>query len=107
MAKLTPYQEVKQRFGSKEALARELIPVVERDEYLDDDEFERRILTASNKQLLRLHRIHETIRKRWGSKRELVDAIVAKKFPNGNSPYHEKLMQMRPSRLLDLQRQLS
>ncbi|MCA9562925.1 MAG: hypothetical protein KC561_05520 [Myxococcales bacterium] len=102
MAKLTPMQEVKERFGSKEALAEALIPMLERNDSEDADEFRARIAAASNKQLLRLHSVHETINRRFGSKEKLVDAIVAKKFPKGNDPYRAKLLTKRPAQLLDL-----
>ena len=107
MAKLSPAQEVKQRFGSKEKLAEELLPVLERDDDVDDAEFERRVKTASNRQLLRLHRVHEIVKHRFGSKEKLVDALVAKQFPKGNDPYRTKLLKLRPTRLLDLYRSAS
>lgn len=102
MPKPTPMQEVKQRFGSKEDLAKSLISILERDEGVDTEEFERRIMTASNRQLLRLHRVQEVITKRFGSKKNLVDAIVSVKFPNGNDDYRNKLLRQRSTRLLDL-----
>lgn len=104
MAKLSPAQEVKQRFGSKEKLAEQLIPIVDRDDDVDDVEFERRIKTASNRQLLRLHRTHEIVTERFGSKEKLVDALVTSKFPKGNEPYRAKLLALRPTRLLDMYR---
>jgi len=104
MAKLTPLQEVNERFGSKTALADKLIGVLERDEALEDDEFERSVRTASNRQLLRLHEVHEIVSKRFGSKEGLVDAILSKKFPKGNDAYRTKLLGQRPTRLLDLYR---
>ena len=102
MKKLTPMQEVKERFGSKDELADKLIPLLDRPEDLDQDEFELNIRTASNKQLLRLHAATETVKRRFGSKEGLVDTIVSQKFPKGNAPYREKLMKLRATRLLDL-----
>lgn len=102
MPKLTPLQEVKNRFGSKEELAKQLIPILDREEGVDDQEFERRIKTASNKQLLRMHRTQEILKRRYGSKEALVKAIEVKKFPAGNEAYRTKLMAQRTTRLLDL-----
>lgn len=102
MTKLTPMQEVKERFGSKEELANQLIPLLERPEDLDQDEFELSIRTASNRQLLRLHAVQETVKRRFGSKQSLVDAIVTQDFPKGNEPYRAKLLKLRSTRLLDL-----
>ena len=105
MAKQTPLQEVKERFGSKTTLADKLIDVLECDEGVEKDEFERRVRTASNKQLLRLHEVHETVSKGFGSKEGLVKAIVDKRFPKGNDN-QAKLLSQRPTRLLDLYRSL-
>lgn len=107
MAKLTPVEEVRQRFGSKEALAKQLLKVVDKDDDVDDAEFERRIMTASNRQLLRLYEVSEIIKGRFGSKKNLVDAIVKAKFPKGNDPYRDKLMTLPSTRLLDLHRSLA
>jgi hypothetical protein len=106
MAKLTPMQEVKQRFGTKQQLADKLIPTLDRPEGEEDADFTRRIATASNKQLLRLHAAQEAVSKDFGSKEGLVDAIVAKKFPKGNDPYRTKLLTKHSSSLLDLYRSL-
>lgn len=106
MAKLTPLQEVKTRFGSKEELANQLIPVLERPDDVEDEDFERSIRTASNGQLLRLHAVQETVKKRFGSKEALVDAIVNDRFPKGNEPYKAKLLGLRASRLLDMHRSI-
>lgn len=102
MPKLTPVQEVKQRFGSKEELARQLLANVERPGEISDEDFQRKIKTASNRQLLRMHEVHDTLSKRFGSKEKLVDALVAKRFPKGNEPYRTKLLGLRPAQLLDL-----
>ncbi len=106
MTKKTPLQEVKERFGSKEELAKQLLAVAERPEGIEDDEFERILTTSSNKQLLRLHTVTETVKKRFGSKEALVDAIVDRTFPKGNPPYRTKLLGLKNARLLDLHQSL-
>jgi hypothetical protein len=102
MPKLTPVQEVRQRFGSKAELAKQLLPVLERDEDVEAEDWERRVNTMSNKQLLRLMAVHELVKKRFGSKDKLVEAVVKLKFPNGNEPYAAKLSRTSTTRLLDL-----
>ena len=101
MPKLTPLEQVRKDHGSKEELVRKLLPVLEPRQDETDEEFELRILTTSNKKLLRLHQVSETIKARFGSKKDLVKAIVEKKFPTGNEPYETKLMTRRPTQLLD------
>jgi hypothetical protein len=102
MPKLTPLQEVRQRFGSKEELVKQLLPVLERDESAEDDDWNQRIATMSNAKLLRLQRAHEAVKEHYGSKDKLVEALVLKKFPKGNAPYQDKLGRTRSTRLLDL-----
>ncbi|MBN1944074.1 MAG: hypothetical protein JW797_00305 [Bradymonadales bacterium] len=106
MVKLTPVQVVRQRFGSKAELSKLLLPLVDRDDGMEEAEFERRIKTASNRQLLRMYQVTQKIKRRFGSKEGLVDAIVRIKFPNGNADYRAKLLRQRQTRLLDLYRSL-
>jgi len=101
MPKLTPLEQVRKDHGSKEELVRKLLPVLEPREGETNDEFELRILTTSNKKLLRLFQVSKIIKARFGSKKDLVKAIVEKKFPKGNEPYETKLMTRRSTQLLD------
>lgn len=103
--KKSPVQEVRERFGSKEALAKLLLDKLERP-YEDetDEEFARRIRTASNKKLLRLHATQERLDKEFeGSKSGLVDAIMALVTQgNEDAQYREKLESLHVTRLFDL-----
>lgn len=105
--KKTPLQQVKEQFGSKEALAKKLIPLLDRREDEDAEEFERRVATASNKQLLRLWASEEAVKTRFGSKDKLVDAIVKARFDGkDNADYRAKITNYSKTRLLDLHRQV-
>ncbi len=110
MGKKTPVQLVKERYGSKEELAKLLYKRLESpfaDESADD--FQRRIRTTSNKKLLRLMATHETVEKEFGGKSGLIDAIMALHQPQGKPDlvYRAKLETYRLTRLLDLQRSLA
>lgn len=106
--KKTPLQQVKEQFGSKEALAKKLIPLLDRAEDEDTADFERRITTASNKQLLRLWAAEEAVKSRFGSKDKLVDAIVKGRFDGkDNADYRAKIAGYAKTRLLDLHRQVT
>ena len=106
--KKTPLQLVKDEFGSKEALAKKLIPLLDRREDEDQDDFERRIKTASNKQLLRLWQAEQSVKERFGSKEKLVDAIVKGRFDGkDNADYRAKIAPYAKTRLLDLHRQVT
>ena len=101
--KKSPLQLVKDEFGSKEALAKKLVSLLDRPEGEDEGDFERRIRTASNKQLLRLWKAENRVKSDFGTKAELVKAIVGKKFPKGDSTgYSAKIGRYTKTRLLDL-----
>lgn len=106
--KKTPLQQVKDEFGSKEALAKKLIPLLERREDEEAEEFERRILTASNKQLLRLWKAEQDVKSGFGTRDQLVDAIVKARFDGrDNADYRAKISGYAKTRLLDLHRQVA
>ena len=101
--KKSPLQQVRDEFGSKAELASKLVPLLDRRDGESDDEFERRIRTSSNRQLLRLWRAEERVKSDFGGKDKLVDAIVAFKFGASDpGPYRGKLMKQSKTRLLDL-----
>ena len=109
MAKMSPLQEVKERFGSKKELASQLFGKLEKI-YVDesDEEFERRIRTSSNKKLLRLYAATSEVEERFGNKVGLVDAIMKLRYPGKpDEQYRGKLEKQQITRLLDEHRMLS
>lgn len=108
MAKLSPVAEVKEKFGSKEALAQLVLKHVECPEGLSKEDFERKIRTISNRKLLKLHAVHEEVTKRFGSKDGLVDAIIAVVCKGKvDTVYKAKLQTLREAQLLDLHKSVS
>lgn len=105
--KKTPLQVVKEEHGGKVALADKLIPMLDRREDEDDEEFTRRIRTASNKKLLRLWTAEQRVKSDFGSKEGLVDKIVELKFGRSNDAYRAKIARFAKTRLLDLHDQLA
>lgn len=105
--KKTPLQLVKDEFGSKEALASKLLPLLERPEDEDKDEFERRVRTASNKKLLRLWTAEAAVKDQFGSKDKLIEAIVKAKFLGANPDYAARIAKYTKTRLLDMHRQVA
>lgn len=105
--KKTPLQQVKDQFGTKEALAGKLIPLLDCPEDEDKADFERRIRTASNKQLLRLWNAEQRVKSEFGSKDKLVAAIVKARFNGSNADYSARISNYTSSRLLDLHRQVA
>lgn len=108
MAKLSPMAVVKDKFESKEALAKIVMAQVERPEGLSDAEFERKIKTLSNRKLLKLNAAHEEMMKAFGSKDALVDAIVAFACTGKvDTVYRQSLMKRRVAQLLNLHKSLA
>lgn len=105
--KKSPLQQVRDEFGSKEALAEKLIPVLDRREEESDEDFSNRIKTASNKQLLRLWRVEERVKSDFGTRDSLLDKIVDLKFGNANAGYRTKLDGYTNARLVDVHRGLA
>ena len=108
MAKVSPCVEVRARFESKAALAREVMAHLDRGEGESEADFERRILTVSNRKLLRLHALEVELVSRFGSKAGLVDSIIKLTCGGGvDHQYREKLMTRRVAQLLDLHKGLA
>ena len=98
-----PLAEVKEKFGSKEALVQSLLPLLDRHDGEDDAQLAKRVRVASNRQLLRLRTAEDRVKAEFGGKDALVDAIVLLKFgAKGNADYRRKLTTLTKTRLLDL-----
>src|SRR5688572_13333671 len=67
-----PAGRVKDKHGGKEALAKALAPALARDDE-DSDVIASRLKTASNAQLLRLQRVVDAVKQKWGSREALID----------------------------------
>lgn len=104
--KKSPLQQVRDQFGSKEALVEKLLPLVDRfDKDETDEEFAHRLGTASNKQLLRMWKTEALVKEKFGSRDALIDNIVQAKFGRDNPDYGTALGRLTKARLLDLHRQ--
>jgi hypothetical protein len=87
--------------GSKEALAKALAPALTRDDE-DTDAVEARLKTASNAQLLRLQRVSETVKQKYGSRDGLIEAIGKSENKTKDKDYLAKLAKLSLPNLLDL-----
>ncbi|TVR01223.1 MAG: hypothetical protein EA398_10310 [Deltaproteobacteria bacterium] len=98
----SPLMKVKEQFGSKEALAGKLAPLLRRPEDEPEEEFERRLRTTSNRKLLRLWEAEERT-KALGGRDAVIDFIMKAKF--GERPeaaFRTRLEGYANTRLLDL-----
>ena len=74
--KKTPLQLVKERYGNKEG-AIEALKALVGDELIEDRFNEQKGLAhVSNAKILRLIETADAVKKRWGSRTGLIDAIV-------------------------------
>lgn len=106
MSKQSPLQIVKNEHGSKAELAAKVYDLL--DEPEDDDEaaaLKANVETMSNRKLLRLWNAYAVLDAKFGSKDELIDAVVSARFPGGNDDYAAKLTTFTVPKLLDLGRQ--
>lgn len=87
--------------GSKEALAKSLAPALARADE-DTDAVEARLKTASNRQLLRLAGVAETVQKKWGSREKLIAAIGTAQKKSKDKDYLAKLETLSLPQLVDL-----
>jgi hypothetical protein len=104
-AKVTggPLAKLKAAYGSKESLIGKIVePLAGKDE--DTDALRDRLLHASNRQLLRLAKVVETVTKKYGSREKLVAAISAAMNKAKDADYLAKLESFSLPRLFDLAR---
>jgi hypothetical protein len=104
MTKETPLQAVKRRFGTKEKLVDSIADVV-RGASEEAAEAKERIKTLSNKKLLRLAEISQTMKDQYGgSKDKLVEALSQSLGRAKDGDYVNKLRTFSTGRLLDMKR---
>lgn len=101
MAK-SPLQQVKDRFGSKEALIKELQGLVEKsDLFVKKFNEAKGLERVSNLKLLRLHRIAEEVRERFGTREKLVGALVELEGRVKDADYRKHFENFPIGKLLD------
>ena len=76
----SPLAEVKKRFGSREALIKELVTL------LEDPSAEKGLKKAPNARLLGLHATAKTVKRRFGGRQGLIDAVTRATYPKGTPP---------------------
>ena len=96
-----PAGRVKQGHGGKEALAKALAPALARDDE-DTDVIASRLKTASNAQLLRLQRVVDAVKQKWGSREALITALSTTEKKAKDKDYVAKLGSFSLPKLFDL-----
>ena len=96
-----PRGRVSEKHGGKEALAKALASALATDSE-DSDTVAGKLKTASNSQLLRLQRVVETVKDKWGSRAKLIDAIGTAEKKSKDKDYLAKLATFSLPQLVDL-----
>ncbi len=75
--KKSPLAEVKERFGSKDALVKELKSLFDKGEFFENRLNPDKGLThVSNEKLLKLHRVATEVKERFNTRTKLVDDLL-------------------------------
>lgn len=105
----TPMQIVKDKFGGRAKLVEQLSTAVDKTHGDETDAaVKARLMGLSNSKLLRLYRVEQQVRERYGDRAKLVAAIVAARKKAGQATdeaYQKTLAGFTKARLLDLARQ--
>ena len=105
MAKKTPLQIVKDRYGSKDKLIDAIAALVEREDGETEDEHKKRLRHVSNAKLLHLAAVAEQA-KGLGGKDGLVEKILAIKNQPKDHEYRDRLKRLSLGRLVDTHQSL-
>jgi len=104
MAK-SPLQQVKDRFGSKEALVKELSALVEKsDLFIKHFNETKGLDRVSNLKLLRLRRIAAEVQEKFETRAKLVDALLELEGRAKDADYRKRFDKYTLGRLLDVYR---
>jgi hypothetical protein len=87
--------------GTKADLAKALASSIARSNQ-DAGDLETQLKTASNQQLLRLQRVVETVKKKWGNRDKLISAISTAQNKSKDKDYLAKLDSFSLPQLVDL-----
>jgi hypothetical protein len=87
--------------GSKEALAKALAPTLVRGDE-DKDGLEAKLKTASNQQLLRLQKVADAVKSKYGSRAGLIEAIGKSEQKGKDKDFIAKLETLSLPNLLDI-----
>jgi hypothetical protein len=101
--KETPVAAVKRLHGTKEKLVSALVgPLSEGNKDADQDAVRARLMTASNQKLLHLSNVVAEVKKRFGGRSQMIDALA--KTQKSDKDYLSKLETVPLPKLLDLAR---
>ena len=107
--KASPLQIVREKFGSRAAIAEQLAGMVDAhhgDE--NKDQIKSRLMGLSNGKLLRLYQVEQKVREQYGDRSKLIDHLCEKRIQAGltaDESFRGRLETYSKARLLDMARQ--
>ena len=102
--KTPPLKTVTERFGDKAKLVGAVQALATKDLWIDRVNSERGLARVSNAKLLRLHEMLSLVKKEFGSREKLIDAVLASMKRQKDTGLRSKLETYSTPRLLDLER---
>lgn len=101
MTTKSPLALVKERFTDKDSLIKSLKELATEELWLDRLDQDRGLESISNKKLLRLHSVLSDVKKQFGSRAKLVDAILGQEKRAKDDGYKSRLGGLSTPRLFD------
>jgi hypothetical protein len=102
--KKTPLSQVKERFGSKQKLVEAVEELASEQLWIDRYNQAKGLQSVSNAKLLILHDLLTDVKERFGSREQLVDAILELEKRSTDEGLRSRLRRYPVPRLLDLHR---
>lgn len=101
MPQKSPLSLVNETFGAKDKLVDKLVALLDRADE-PKAELRKRLLTASNRKLLNLHRVATAVKEKFGSRDKLMAQAAALLGHGKDKDYLSRLDKQSDARLLDL-----
>ena len=105
--KKSPLKRVNEEFGGKDKLVEELLGLIKRPADVTKDEMKKKLRSQSNRKLMMLMSREQTVKKNYGNRDKLIDAIVKAgmgKDKTEDKVYRKRLGKLTTGQLLDLAR---
>ena len=101
--KKSPAVEVRERFGSKDELVKEVKKLFDKtDLFSDKVNADKGIGRVSNKKLLKLHRMATQVQEKFGTRKQMIEAYVKLTNKAKQANVEQKLSNLTLGRLMDL-----
>lgn len=101
MTTKSPLALVKERFTDKDGLLKALKSLATEDLWFDRTDASKGLDSVSNKKLLRLHTVLSDVKKQFGTRAKLVDAILEQEKRSKDEGYKTRLARLNTPRLFD------